>query len=55
MHEDRGLPALNPCFAALNSASRRPATKDVGAFIHKLFRRGKANAAIIAGNERNFS
>src|SRR5467141_3827928 len=29
--------------------------EDVCAFIHKLLRRGKANAAVAAGNECNFS
>jgi hypothetical protein len=29
--------------------------EDVRAFVHKLLRRGKANAAIATGNERNFS
>src|ERR1700730_10990144 len=31
-----------------------PCYKDVGAFIHKLLGRGKANAAVAARNERTF-
>src|SRR5262249_15742174 len=31
-----------------------PGAEDVGAFVHKLLRRRKADAAIGAGNERNF-
>jgi hypothetical protein len=32
-----------------------PRYEDVCAFVDKLFRRGKANAAVAACNERNFS
>jgi hypothetical protein len=41
--------------AALMAAMKRACYEHIGAFVHKLLRRRKTDAVIIAGNECNFS
>src|SRR5262245_41482595 len=52
---DQGLLLFTPCVMKRDILVTASSYKNVRAFVDKLFRRGKANAAIAASNERDFS